>query len=448
VNSPSTDRLQLVGLAVIVLVFLALCWLYATHVPKWNAPDEPAHYNYIRQIAETGTLPILQPGDYDVRQVEARMSAHFPDSMPVDWMRYESHQPPLYYLLATPVYLATAGLDIGTRVLALRAFTSLIAAGAVVLVFVTVRSAFPADRWIALPTAGSAAFVPMFVAMGAAIENDSLATAIVTGALALLASCLRGSRGRRFDIAVGLILGLALLTKVVAYVSVFLTIAAYVMAETDRAEANPDARSVIGRAGRRLGLVLGVAAIVSGWWFVRNVFTYGLLDPFGLRRHDLIVAGQPLTGGITTEALRHFVLTLFRSFWAQFGWMGIVAEERVYWVLAFVSVASAIGLALLAVRAATGRVRVSRPQRDVVILMLGAWLLVLLATLLYNLTYLQPQGRYLFPALLPASLGLSAGLGALTPRILRPVVFLGLLCCLALLTLICLYRYVVPYFAT
>jgi 4-amino-4-deoxy-L-arabinose transferase-like glycosyltransferase len=447
VDARAADRLAAVALAATVGVFLAVSWLYATRIPKWNAPDEPAHYNYIRQIAETGTLPVLLPGSYDVREVEARMSARFPDSMPVDWMHYESHQPPLYYLIATPVYLASTGVDLDARVLALRAFTSLIGAGAVLLAFLAVRTVFPAERGLALATSGVIAFVPMFVAMSAAVGNDALATAVLTGALLMLFRCLRGARTRGFDAAVGVVVGLALLTKVSAYIAVLLAIAAYALAEIDRAGARRSWGAAIGSAARRLGVVLGVAAIVSGWWFMRNVATYGLLDPFGLRRHDLVVAGQPLTGGITFEALRHFALTLFRSFWAQFGWMGIVAEDRVYWALALLTGTSALGLVVLAVRAIRGLVRVPTVQRDAIVLLVGTWILAMLATVLYNLTYLQPQGRYLFPALLPMALGLSAGLGALTPRILRPAALAGLVCCLTLLALLCLYRYVVPYFA-
>jgi len=49
----------------IVIVYIAIATLYAINTPKWQTPDEPAHFNYIRYIAETGTLPVLQRGDYD-----------------------------------------------------------------------------------------------------------------------------------------------------------------------------------------------------------------------------------------------------------------------------------------------------------------------------------------------------------------------------------------------
>jgi len=49
-------------------------------------------------------LPVLQ----SATTTSSRSSdgwREVPDSLPVDWMRYESHQPPLYYALAAPVYI-------------------------------------------------------------------------------------------------------------------------------------------------------------------------------------------------------------------------------------------------------------------------------------------------------------------------------------------------------
>ena len=46
--------------ALLVIAYLGIGTLFALLTPAWQAPDEPAHYNYIAQIATTGTLPILQ----------------------------------------------------------------------------------------------------------------------------------------------------------------------------------------------------------------------------------------------------------------------------------------------------------------------------------------------------------------------------------------------------
>lgn len=47
----------------VILVFMLLCQfalglLYATRTPVWQAPDEPAHYNYVRALVDYGAFPI------------------------------------------------------------------------------------------------------------------------------------------------------------------------------------------------------------------------------------------------------------------------------------------------------------------------------------------------------------------------------------------------------
>ena len=88
-------------LAAIVLAYLAIATLYALYTPRWQVPDEPAHYNYVRYIAETRSLPVLREGDYDQAYLDTIKAQRFPPDLSVDPIRYESYQPPLYYLLAT-----------------------------------------------------------------------------------------------------------------------------------------------------------------------------------------------------------------------------------------------------------------------------------------------------------------------------------------------------------
>ena len=52
-------------LIVIVLAYLSIGAAFALQTPAWQAPDEPAHYNYIKSIAVRQELPTLQSGDYD-----------------------------------------------------------------------------------------------------------------------------------------------------------------------------------------------------------------------------------------------------------------------------------------------------------------------------------------------------------------------------------------------
>ena len=117
-----------VGVSLILLVYLAIGMLYAVNTPAWQAPDEPAHYNYIKHIAETGSLPILDLDDYDQKYISELLQYGFPSRMSIDLLRYEAHQPPLYYLLATPIFIVFDG-----SLLALRLFSLVLGACVIVL---------------------------------------------------------------------------------------------------------------------------------------------------------------------------------------------------------------------------------------------------------------------------------------------------------------------------
>uniref|UniRef100_UPI0025A2A063 hypothetical protein n=1 Tax=Klebsiella pneumoniae TaxID=573 RepID=UPI0025A2A063 len=52
-------------LGLTLAAYAVLAFGYATRTPIWQNPDEPAHFNYVAQVALTGTLPELKPGDWD-----------------------------------------------------------------------------------------------------------------------------------------------------------------------------------------------------------------------------------------------------------------------------------------------------------------------------------------------------------------------------------------------
>ena len=88
----------------------------------------------------------------------------------------------------------------------------------------------------------------------------------------------------------------------------------------------------------------------------------------------------------------------FRSFWGQFGWMGVVLDTRVYFVLLLLSGVALGGLILRAAR------RGRRRLPPALILLGIAILLTCLVYAWYNTQFLQHQGRYLFTALIPLAI--------------------------------------------
>ena len=66
----------------------------------------------------------------------------------------------------------------------------------------------------------------------------------------------------------------------------------------------------------------------------------------------------------------------------------------------------------------------------------------------YNLTFVQHQGRYLFPALIPIGTASALGLSALViilPRRLRPWAIAALFAGLAALDVYCLFKFIIPF---
>jgi hypothetical protein len=138
------------------------------------------------------------------------------------------------------------------------------------------------------------------------------------------------------------------------------------------------------------------------------------LDIWGLGRHDAIVVGQPRTAEWLAQLgaaglARELILTTFKSFWAQFGWMGILVDQRIYLILALLCAVVGLGLVLFATNY-TNFTNLSSQKRMALGLLALSALFTLLSYLWYNLEFVQHQGRYLFPALIPIGLAFALGL--------------------------------------
>ena len=82
----------------ILVAYLIVGTFFAALTPRWQVPDEPAHYNYIAALAQGKGFPVMEARDYDQKYLERLTAEHFPPSLPTDSLAYEDHQPPLYYL--------------------------------------------------------------------------------------------------------------------------------------------------------------------------------------------------------------------------------------------------------------------------------------------------------------------------------------------------------------
>jgi 4-amino-4-deoxy-L-arabinose transferase-like glycosyltransferase len=433
-------------LALIILVYVAIATLYAFSVPAWNTPDEPAHYNYVRQIAEQRTLPVLEVGDYDAALLERLKSARFPPGEPVDAIRYEGWQPPLFYLLATPVYWSTSSLTTSHRVIGLRLVSVLFGALLLLVAYATVRLIIGA--WSGIVAAGFIAFVPMWVFISASINNDALAVLVLSTILLMLVRMFTRSeeglglgRSQNMDVGlIGVLLGITFITKSTTYIAAPLIAVAFLWPSPGEKWISA---ALSGRL-KRLLRVYGIAAALGGWWFIRNAWVYGNFDVMGRSRHDQVVAGQPIAGNMSLEMLQTLVTTVFRSFWAQFGWMGVMVDQRIYHLLALISMITVAGLIVWTIKLRGEGASIHQARYRALTLLLGSATLTTAALIFYNLTFIQAQGRYLFPALVPISAFFVISWSSLLSARLRSIGAVMWIIALAGLDVVCLYRFILP----
>jgi len=241
------NRLALVPAALLGVIVIAWIALFSNNLPQL-APlfgfDRDGHQQYIDYLLQKKALPLADAG----------------------WQMY---QPPLFYLLSALIigpfgWPATAD----SAVLTLRAFSAITGIVHLVLLFQCLRLMFPnqpRQQIVGLLLAG---FLPMNLCLSHHITNESLAALFVTAALYFSLRLLRaGTRAEGLAIAVGVCLGLALLTKFSVVLAVPFVLGALAWR---RAGTNP-----AGKAVTSVSLVLVSLLAVCGWHFARVWHRFG-----------------------------------------------------------------------------------------------------------------------------------------------------------------------------
>ncbi|MBI3942402.1 MAG: hypothetical protein HY326_05260 [Chloroflexi bacterium] len=431
--------------ALVVIAYLAMACAYAFGTPPWQIPDEPAHYNYIRTLGDTRALPVLQMGDYPADYMETLKSQHFPPEIPIDTLRYESYAPPLYYIVATPFYWLVQSLPIRQQVPFLRLVSVCIGALGLWLGYQIINAIFPGDPILPWAVPGLSAFVPMHLTMTGAINSDSSAEVML---LALTWVCILRLKDtlslEKYCLLGGGILGLAFLTKGTIYTLPVLIAGAELLHWWIKDKVDW-ASSV-----KVLGSIGLIALIISGGWFARNLLTYRGLDVFGTKQHDLVVVGQVRTSEWLAQyglrgILQRGLDTTFRSFWGIFGWMGVPMEDRVYRLLLLFSGLGTGGCLVFLFNLWKGRLRLQQIQIAGLCLLALSMLLTLAVYLWYNLSFVQHQGRYLFPGLIAIMTFFALGWRQIMPRSLATIGFGLILVGLLVLDGYSLVRYIIPF---
>lgn len=324
---------------------------------------------------------------------------------------WQAQHPPLYYLVASPVYRATRHLSWGGHLLCLRLLSYLLpwCAWALALYgcFAAMSSVPPTEGefpwpWAALGIAVWPMLLPAWFPEFARLGNDSLSALIATGLWLLSVASVRTGLSTRRALALGALLGAGALTK-----AHFVAIAAGMAGFWLLRAWSSRGREAVVPAAARVMLMLGVMAALAGWWYARNRHPY--LVPLWPAEIAALREAGGLTGGLARN------LTLAAWLRGQAAMVTTVAWSGT-WSLARPPHVFLAPLALLVVLTGAAYVSALRRFRPADLAWLPAWMAAPVAAGLsyHALVRIAQMGEAITPGyyfhMLFAPLGCALGL--------------------------------------
>ena len=407
-------------LAWLAVLYVLVGVTYALVTPMLEKPDEEGHYGYIVYLRQHHTLPPMVPS--------------------ANMLLFESKQPPVYYVITAVLTSWLPDVPDASRLLTLnpyldfsvpgyrndnrnvylhppdmtplflgaRLVSLLFGLGTVAASYFTAGQLFPRNSLVPIATATLVGFQPSFLYIATALNNDVAIAFLGAVVVAILTSRLRQGNLAYFAVSLGVILGLASITKVSGLV--FFPLVALALLLIHRGPRSTFFRDL---------LVIGaIALLVGGWWYARNALLYH--DPFTLRAH---------TQGLSQAASRPFwelfkrdLLDIEHTFWGNLArsfispiWL----DEILMW---WGRISLALTMLSLLLHYQTLRANLS------IWVMLSSWPAVFVFLLV---TYWARKsswtfGRFLFPALVPIALLFAWGWQSVFPlRWRRPIIALN-----------------------
>jgi len=308
----------------------------------------------------------------------------------------------------------------------------LLGAVTVLSTYLLAREIFPQDKALALGAASINAFIPQFLFINGAVNNDGAVTAASSIVLLLVVRLMKAEPNWKRYLGLGLVLGLAALTKLSGLGLVAVALAGLLMVAMKRRSPR-----VLIEGG---AIILLSVLLIAGWWYLRNWSLYG--DPTALNIHLAIMGTRerPLTLSRFLYEMRGFKT----SFWALFGWFNVLASSVMYRFFDLLTLVALLGLMGVIIKGLRGERHSSFPYLTPLLL----WLPILAVTF-YSWTAKTPatQGRLAFPAISVISFLLFWGLSQFVPQ--RHTKFLALILAGTLLAMAVIspFRYIAPAYA-
>lgn len=434
------------GLYLLLALALVRGVIYASVVPPWQAPDEPAQFERARAAlssTEWHSTSENGPGWYGdlIRSLfvfgywdflDTPRQTYSPDSSPSRYIGlyqelygglYGSR--PMYAILGWPLFLAR-DRDITLQLYLVRLNMVLMNAGIIFLAYLITRTIFPDDTFLALGVPVLILFNPQHTHLLSTVNNGNLAELLGTGALYFLVKgIIKGFSWSGILAILGLSLA-AMWAKATAYF---------------------------------LPFTIGTIGLFYLWryrrqwpWLVpAGLIVAGLAFYFAPQR--LLILSSWAWSGLKAGSFYLDPIVprdLFRSFWAMPGWFILVLHPFWYRLLAIGCILAILGLTMFLV--ARWRLLFSeqfKPQIRALVVLAVATVVAIGVLLSWNAithSIVYRQGRSIYPVIVPISLFLMLGWRQLIPANRRIFGLLAITAALFLFDSLVLFHYIIPFF--
>jgi hypothetical protein len=433
-------------LAILLALALVRGIIYASVVPPWQAPDEPAQFERAKaalSAREWNSTAANGPAWYDdlvesliesdyldfvfTRRDQDTVNPKIGDYVVLYQEVYDGlyGSRPLYAVVGAPLFFSRTW-DITLQLYMVRLNTVLMSVGIVLFAYLITRTIFPRDLFLGLGVPILILFNPQHSHLLSTVNNGNLAELLSVIALYFV---VRGVvKGFSWPAVVAvLVLSLAAMwTKATAY---FL----------------PFAIASIGI------FYLWSYRRQWRWLLPGGLIAAGLVFFFSPERLKLLVSSGWAglrTGSFYLDPLVPQIL--FRSFWAMPGWLALQLHPFWYQLLAVGCSLAGIGLILLLLT--RWRLIFSKsyqPQVRALVVLAVAAVVAIAVLLSWNAitnSIIYRQGRSIYPVIVPISVFLLLGWRQLLPSNWRRFGLLALTAGLFLFDSLVLFYYVIPFF--
>jgi 4-amino-4-deoxy-L-arabinose transferase-like glycosyltransferase len=366
-------------------------------VPPFQVPDENAHYAYVQQLAERGTLPhlVAPEGPLSPREDQILSSlltfgiaGHADNPAPYTAVQQQvidgvakqnlsalgsgdalsaTNNPPLYYALQAIPYKLTPGGKVLDKLAAMRCLSALMGALTVLLVFMFLMELLPGSRWAWPAGALVVAFQPLFGFMSGGVSNDDLLYLMSAGVLWAIARAFKRGLTPLNGALIGGFMGLGLVSKLTLLGFVpAVALAVMLLARRARSQGSVDARRGVAWAVGMSAAPTAVYVLLNHLVWARSAIPGGVGSvpgsagrTFSLREEfshvwQLFLPRLWMRAQFSYSPLWE---TWFKGFVGRFGWLDYGFPAWVYQVVRVVSltVIALAGAELARSRAAVRR---------------------------------------------------------------------------------------------